>query len=113
MKAASVQDYRRLAKKRVPHFLFEYLDGGSYAEVTKERNRADLESLAETACTARRIPYRHQRGVVWPQLCNAGRAGACRACGDVRTARRVAGRPGGRSSRGALRIVNGWSVPDR
>jgi L-lactate dehydrogenase (cytochrome) len=46
MKAASVQDYRRLAKKRVPHFLFEYLDGGSYAEVTKERNRADLESLA-------------------------------------------------------------------
>lgn len=46
MKAASVQDYRRLAKNRVPHFLFEYLDGGSYAEVTKERNRADLESLA-------------------------------------------------------------------
>jgi L-lactate dehydrogenase (cytochrome) len=46
VKAASVYDYRRLAKKRVPHFLFEYLDGGSYAEVTKERNRADLESLA-------------------------------------------------------------------
>jgi L-lactate dehydrogenase (cytochrome) len=46
MKAASVQDYRRLAKKRVPHFLFEYLDGGSYAEVTKERNRTDLEALA-------------------------------------------------------------------
>jgi len=46
MKAASVRDYRRLAKKRVPHFLFEYLDGGSYAEVTKERNRADLEALA-------------------------------------------------------------------
>jgi L-lactate dehydrogenase (cytochrome) len=46
MKAASVYDYRRLAKKRVPHFLFEYLDGGSYAEVTKERNRTDLEALA-------------------------------------------------------------------
>jgi L-lactate dehydrogenase (cytochrome) len=30
----------------VPHFLFEYLDGGSYAEVTKERNRTDLEALA-------------------------------------------------------------------
>jgi L-lactate dehydrogenase (cytochrome) len=42
MKAASVYDYRRLARKRVPHFLFEYLDGGSYAEVTRERNRADL-----------------------------------------------------------------------
>ncbi len=46
MKAASVQDYRRLAKKRVPHFLFEYLDGGSYEEVTKKRNRTDLEALA-------------------------------------------------------------------
>ncbi len=46
MKAASVHDYRRLARKRVPHFLFEYLDGGSYAEITKERNRADLDSLA-------------------------------------------------------------------
>jgi L-lactate dehydrogenase (cytochrome) len=46
MKAASVYDYRRLAKKRVPHFLFEYLDGGSYAEVTRERNRTDLEALA-------------------------------------------------------------------
>lgn len=46
MKAASVPDYRLLAKKRVPHFLFEYLDGVSYAEVTKERNRTDLEALA-------------------------------------------------------------------
>ena len=46
MRAASVHDYRRLAKRRVPHFLFEYLDGGSYAEVTRERNRTDLESLA-------------------------------------------------------------------
>lgn len=46
MKAASVHDYRRLARKRVPHFLFEYLDGGSYAEITMARNRADLESLA-------------------------------------------------------------------
>jgi L-lactate dehydrogenase (cytochrome) len=46
VKAASVADYRHLAKKRVPHFLFEYLDGGSYAEITKGRNRTDLESLA-------------------------------------------------------------------
>jgi L-lactate dehydrogenase (cytochrome) len=46
VKAASVSDYRHLARRRVPHFLFEYLDGGSYAEVTKKRNRADLESLS-------------------------------------------------------------------
>ncbi|HVM22481.1 MAG TPA: L-lactate dehydrogenase [Sphingomicrobium sp.] len=46
MKAASVSDYRALAKARLPHFLFEYLDGGSYDEVTLRRNVADLQSVA-------------------------------------------------------------------
>ncbi len=45
-RAASVGDYRALAKARLPHFLFEYLDGGSYAEVTLGRNVADLEAVA-------------------------------------------------------------------
>jgi L-lactate dehydrogenase (cytochrome) len=45
-KAASVSDYRALAKARLPHFLFEYLDGGSYAEATLRRNVADLEAVA-------------------------------------------------------------------
>ena len=44
--AASVSDYRALAKARVPHFLFEYLDGGSYDEVTLRRNVEDLQSVA-------------------------------------------------------------------
>ncbi|HVH37987.1 MAG TPA: L-lactate dehydrogenase [Sphingomicrobium sp.] len=42
---ASVGDYRALAKARLPHFLFEYVDGGSYAEVTLRRNVADLEAI--------------------------------------------------------------------
>ena len=46
MIAASVLDYRDLARRRLPHFLFEYIDGGSYAEVTLERNVADLRSVA-------------------------------------------------------------------
>jgi L-lactate dehydrogenase (cytochrome) len=45
-KAASVGDYRALARSRLPHFLFEYLDGGSYDEVTLRRNVADLQSIA-------------------------------------------------------------------
>jgi L-lactate dehydrogenase (cytochrome) len=45
-KAASVSDYRALAKARLPHFLFEYLDGGSYDEVTLKRNVEDLQSIA-------------------------------------------------------------------
>jgi L-lactate dehydrogenase (cytochrome) len=45
-RAASVSDYRALAKARLPHFLFEYLDGGSYDEVTLRRNVKDLQSIA-------------------------------------------------------------------
>ena len=45
-RAASVSDYRELAKARLPHFLFEYLDGGSYDEVTLRRNVEDLQSVA-------------------------------------------------------------------
>ncbi|WP_299307199.1 FMN-dependent L-lactate dehydrogenase LldD [uncultured Croceicoccus sp.] len=46
MIAASVSDYRELARRKVPHFLFEYIDGGSYAEVTLDRNISDLEHIA-------------------------------------------------------------------
>jgi L-lactate dehydrogenase (cytochrome) len=45
-RAASVSDYRALAKARLPHFLFEYLDGGAYDEVTLRRNVDDLRSIA-------------------------------------------------------------------
>ena len=46
MKAASVSDYRELARRRLPHIFFEYIDGGSYAEETLRRNVADLEAIA-------------------------------------------------------------------
>ncbi|MEO5773591.1 MAG: FMN-dependent L-lactate dehydrogenase LldD [Sphingomicrobium sp.] len=46
MKAASALDYRELARRRLPRFLFEYIDGGSYAEVTLRRNISDLERVA-------------------------------------------------------------------
>lgn len=46
MIAASVTDYRELSRRRVPHFLFEYIDGGSYSQVTLGRNTGDLEQLA-------------------------------------------------------------------
>jgi L-lactate dehydrogenase (cytochrome) len=45
-KAANVSDYRAIAKARLPHFLFEYLDGGSYDEVTLRRNVEDLQGIA-------------------------------------------------------------------
>lgn len=43
---SSTFDYRKLAKHRLPPFLFHYIDGGSYAEVTMQRNCTDLQALA-------------------------------------------------------------------
>jgi L-lactate dehydrogenase (cytochrome) len=45
-RVANISDYRALAKARLPHFLFEYLDGGSYDEVTLRRNAEDLKAIA-------------------------------------------------------------------
>ncbi len=43
---ANIADFREAARRRLPHFLFEYLDGGSYAEETLRRNVADLAGIA-------------------------------------------------------------------
>ena len=45
-RAANVSDYRALAKARLPHFLFEYLDGGACDEITARRNISDLQEIA-------------------------------------------------------------------
>nr|WP_299242505.1 FMN-dependent L-lactate dehydrogenase LldD [uncultured Halomonas sp.] len=39
-------DYRAAAKRRLPPFLFHYLDGGSYAEHTLRHNVDDLADIA-------------------------------------------------------------------
>jgi L-lactate dehydrogenase (cytochrome) len=44
-RAASVSDYRDLARRRLPRIFFEYIDGGAYAEVTLRRNLDDMERL--------------------------------------------------------------------
>jgi L-lactate dehydrogenase (cytochrome) len=46
MRAASVSDFRELARRRLPRMFFDYIDGGSYAEVTLGRNVADMEAIA-------------------------------------------------------------------
>jgi L-lactate dehydrogenase (cytochrome) len=44
LKAAAIIDYRAIARRKIPKFLFEYLDGGSYGESTLRRNISDLEA---------------------------------------------------------------------
>lgn len=46
MKPHSTLDYRDLARRRLPHFLFEYIDGGSFAQTTLDANIADLAAVS-------------------------------------------------------------------
>ena len=43
---SSTTDYRAAAQKRLPPFLFHYIDGGAYAEKTLARNVDDLANVA-------------------------------------------------------------------
>jgi L-lactate dehydrogenase (cytochrome) len=43
---ANIDDYRELARRRLPHFLFEYIDGGAFSETTLRNNMADLQKIA-------------------------------------------------------------------
>ena len=43
---SSATDYREAARRRLPPFLFHYIDGGSYAEQTMRRNITDLADIS-------------------------------------------------------------------
>jgi L-lactate dehydrogenase (FMN-dependent) and related alpha-hydroxy acid dehydrogenases len=42
---ANIEDLRAIARKRVPRTFFEYVEAGSYDELTLRANRADLDNL--------------------------------------------------------------------
>ena len=46
MIVANTADDRELARRRLPRMLFDYIDGGSYSEVSLRRNVSDLEAIA-------------------------------------------------------------------
>ena len=43
---SSANDYRQVAKRKVPPFMFHYADGGSYSEHTLTRNVSNLSNIA-------------------------------------------------------------------
>ena len=45
MKIVTYQGFRDAAKKRLPRFIFEYIDGGSYDEHTLRRNVDDFKAV--------------------------------------------------------------------
>lgn len=42
---SSALDYRAAAKRKLPRFLFDYIDGGAYAEHTLKTNISDLSAI--------------------------------------------------------------------
>lgn len=45
MDAVNIDDLRRIARRRLPKPVYDYVAGGSYRELTLARNRADLDAL--------------------------------------------------------------------
>ncbi len=43
---SSASDYRAVAKRKLPRFLFDYIDGGAYAEHTLRANGSDLADIS-------------------------------------------------------------------
>lgn len=43
---SSASDYREAASRKLPRFLFDYIDGGAYAEHTLRANSADLTGIS-------------------------------------------------------------------
>ena len=56
MREACVADFREASRRRLPRVLFDYIDGGAYAEETLAANVADLREVPGVSDeTARRI----------------------------------------------------------
>lgn len=102
MKPLSIADFRTLARRRLPPFLFEYIDGGSYGEVTLRRNMEDLAAIALRQRVLRDVSTikldAELFGQSWAMpvgLAPVGLAGMNRRRGEVQAARaaRAAGVP--------------------
>src|SRR4051795_1174759 len=58
---ATINDYRELARRRLPRQLFDYLDGGAYEEATMRANVADLEDVLLRQVVMRDVSVRDPR----------------------------------------------------
>src|SRR3954449_9766699 len=58
---ATVNDYRELARRKLPRQLFDYVDGGAYEEATMRANVADLEDVLLRQVVMRDVSVRDPR----------------------------------------------------
>ncbi len=60
-RARNIADLREIARRKVPNFVFEYVEGGAEDEATLRHNRAALEALRFVPRTLVDTRARHQR----------------------------------------------------
>ncbi len=94
---ATVEDYRELARRRLPRQLFDYVDGGAYAESTMRANVEDLRGLLLRQVVMRDVGERSQAVEVLGQrlalpviLAPVGLAGMLAPRAEVAAARAAA-----------------------
>lgn len=90
-------DFRRAAQRRLPHFLFEYLDGGANEELTLRANVADLAQLRLRQRVLRNVAQVELTTSLFNQtlsmpvaLAPIGIAGLCARRGERQAARAAA-----------------------
>jgi (S)-mandelate dehydrogenase len=69
--ALNIADLREIARRRIPGFVFEYLEGGAEDEVTLRANRAALEALRFIPQTLVDTECRHHRTSIFGRECAA------------------------------------------
>ena len=91
---ASIEDLRIEAKRRVPKSFFEYVEGGSYSEVTLAANRRDLDDVTLRQRLIGDVSERSQATTMLGQpvsmplaLAPTGLCGAIHARGEILAAR--------------------------
>ena len=96
-RAMNVADLREIARRKVPHFIFEYIEGGAEDEATLRRNRAALEALAFVPQTLVDTTRRHSGIELFGRECGAplivaptGGNGMAYPLGDLALARAAA-----------------------
>jgi L-lactate dehydrogenase (cytochrome) len=95
---ATANDYRELARRRLPRQLFDYVDGGAYEEATMRANVSDLERVMLRQRVMRDVSERNQAVEVLGQklalpviLAPVGLAGMCARRAEVQAARAAEG----------------------
>ncbi|MBO6849083.1 MAG: FMN-dependent L-lactate dehydrogenase LldD [Marinobacter sp.] len=92
-------DYRAAAQRRLPPFLFHYIDGGAYNEHTLKRNVADLADIALRQRVLKNMEDLNLETSLFDETLNmpvvlspVGLTGMCARRGEVQAARAAEGK---------------------